>query len=382
MTSATIKQALASPNRSDIERGQSTVTPRLLFSLNRVRDNAEVFRALCERVFRPDGYEIYFPTKVAPSLQIVNCLRELGFGLEVINHSTAAMAHADPLTRTILGGPAKTSALIAWGFIQRNWTYVSCESLTDLREVNAVAAHHKSRVSVFLRVKATTKRRLGMSIEDARWSVTHSDLFPALKLAGIHLHAGSNLSSREADLTLERMRMVAVDLAQNGMHIEVLNFGGGLPCIAASVAETERRLQGFSQLADTVGTRVIVEPGRAIVGDAAELITEVTDVRPVDRELTINSAAYIIHGPCNADKFIIHQRLGEVERRRIEVVARKEANYRIGGIWPAEGDSLWLSTPTPEFAIGDRIIFPQAGAYTLGFLNELSFDELLPTISS
>ena len=176
--------------------------------------------------------------------------------------------------------------------------------------------------------------------------------------------------------------MVAVDLAQHGMHIEVLNFGGGSPCIAANKAETERRLQGFAQLADSVGSVVILEPGRALVGDAAELVTEVTDVRPVDRELTINSAAYVLHGPCNADKFVMHQRFDEVERRRIEVVARKEANYRIGGIWPAEGDSLWLSAPAPDFAIGDRIIFPQAGAYALGFLNELSFDELLPIISS
>jgi len=381
MTSAITKPPPESQGIAEPKEKSAQNTPSFRFSLARVRNNAATFRALCTQEFASTRYEAYFPIKVAPSTTIVQCLQEFQFGFEVINQSTAAIARAAVGSKTILSGPAKTEALISSRQATDPWSYISCESLTDLQRINAGGERSGCQVPVLLRIKATEKRRLGMSIDDARWSVIQIQHFPFVKLVGIHIHSGSNLSVREADLTVERMKVVAVDLHRFGLNLEVLNFGGGLPCINGQTEETARRLSCFAQLADALGAGLILEPGRALVGDAAALIAEVTDVRLADREITINSASYVVHGPCNADKFILHQRSGETQTNRYEVVSRKEANFRVGGIWPAEGDSLWLKVAEPRFGVGDRIIFPHAGAYTLGFLGELSFDELVPSIS-
>ncbi len=357
-------------------------SPRLTFSLNRLGENVHAFRAICERTLVSCRYESYFPIKVAPAHAIVECLGGLGFGLEVMSPRTVEVAQASPGSRLILSGPVKCNSLIAQGIRHNWWTFISCESMTDLARVNAVAARHETKIDVLLRLKATANRRLGMSLEDARRSLDHAGDLSSVRIAGLHLHSGSNITGREADLALERMHLAAKDLARHGLSDAILNFGGGFPCIGQNEAEIERRLAGIDSLAKRLRAEVIIEPGRALVGDAAELVTEVVDVRPHEHELTINSSAYVVHGPCNADKFIVHRRPGETWEHRYRVVKRKEANFRVGGIWPAEGDSLWLDVPTPEFAIGDEFVFPQAGAYTLGFLAELAFDDLIPHFAS
>lgn len=361
--------------------GPSTSLPRFVFSLSRLRANAQAFKDICDQTLSSCGYNAYFPIKVTPSAPILEVLREIGFGLEAINPQTAMMAQQFAGAPMILGGPAKTDVLIAYRQSYPAWTHISCESLTDLKHANAAAVRYGYRFDVLLRLKATLRRRLGMSLEDARWSVDHAREFSGLRIAGLHIHSGSNLTDREADLTLERMRTAAVDLSRRGLGVAHLNFGGGFPCIDGNEMEIQRRLEGCRQLANMLGAQVILEPGRALVGDAAKLVAEITDVRPTDKEITINTAAYVIHGPCNADKFIIHRRCDSQRERRYEVKKRKDGNYRVGGIWPAEGDSIWLDVPAPDFTIGDKIIFPQAGAYALGFLSELAFDELTPVMA-
>ena len=355
-------------------------TPALIYSLARLRTNIAAFRSMCDTAFGETEYDLFFPSKVAPWEPLLKVMVGSGLGLEAIHDQEASVALRLAPCRTILSGPAKAARLIQKGLSTDGWRYISCESPQDVALVEELAIASGVQQAVVLRVKATPLRRLGMSVEDATAIAAKGHAYRGVRVVGLHVHAGSNQTAKEADLTASFIASAAERLSSAGLGDCYINFGGGLPCLDENAGEVARRLQQYADIARRFDARILLEPGRVLVGDAARLTATVVEVRPLDRQMTIDCAAYVIHGPCHADRYLIHQKSGEASGYRINVVRSKSGSFRLGGIWPAEGDSIWLDTEPTDCGRGDQIIFMHAGAYSLGFLKELAFDGLEPRL--
>lgn len=354
-------------------------TPSLVFSRGRLHSNIVEFKGICASFFSSE-YELFFPSKVAPWEPLLELFANSDLGLEVIHDREASVALRLAPSRAILSGPAKTARLVQRGLSIGGWRFISCESPQEVALVEELAVARGVQQEVLLRLKATPLRRLGMSIGDAERIVKQAPTYRGIRMAGLHVHAGSNQTAEEADLTADFIALAVERFSSAGVVPRYINFGGGLPCLDGNTDEIARRLQRFAGIARSVDARILLEPGRVLVGDAARLTARIVEVRPSDRQMTIDCAAYVMHGPCSADRYLFHKRSGEDRGYRINVVKSKSGRFRLGGIWPAEGDSVWLEDVPENCRPGDHIIFMHAGAYSLGFLNELTFDGLQPSL--
>jgi ornithine decarboxylase len=152
---------------------------------------------------------------------------------------------------------------------------------------------------------AQTVCRLAVSGSGAQWPLSHKfgctideavDLLVdarriGLKPAGVSFHVGSQQMEPDAwRLAIHRAGEVFQHAAQRGVELEFLNLGGGLPAHYASApppleayVETIRR--ALRQTFGSAAPRLLIEPGRYLVGDAGVLVTEVVLVadRPNER---------------------------------------------------------------------------------------------------
>lgn len=354
--------------------------PLLVFSIERLSANCREFAGICDDIIGQGKWEAYFPLKVAGLKEIAAEVNSNGFGAEIISIPELKCAQTVSFSRKILSGNAKSDRLISSGIREGGWRFVVCESLQELTRVNRIAHLSGIEQDVLLRLKLTPRRRLGMPPAEILKAVKLAKDFPYCRIVGVHVHPGSNVTYEIALKTADAIESMLDTLVSSGFKVEYINFGSGLPALSTGSADLRQRIQTFNRIAVQYKAKVIIEPGRPLIGDAACLVASVIEVRHLERQLSINTAAYVLHGSCQADAFVLYRRAGTEEFTRVEVTASTMGEFRICGIWPAEGDSLWVNGIPDNCAEGDDLIFPHAGAYILGFLGELSFEPLKPLV--
>ncbi|MBN9247819.1 MAG: diaminopimelate decarboxylase, partial [Hyphomicrobium sp.] len=131
------------------------------------------------------------------------------------------------------------------------------------------------------------ENKFGVPYEDARQLYAEAAKLPGIKISGIHMHIGSQITDlapfRDAFRLLADL---ARDLMANGVALEHLDIGGGLgvpyrgandipPTPDEYAAVVKEALGGL-------GLKIILEPGRMIVGNAGVLVTKVIYVKEGD----------------------------------------------------------------------------------------------------
>ncbi len=105
---------------------------------------------------------------------------------------------------------------------------------------------------------------------------------PHLKVQGVACHIGSQILDVEPFLkALDEILTVARNLAAEGINVEVLDLGGGYGITygAERPLDVELMARGLEQRLREASLRLIIEPGRALVGNAGALITRVLYVK-------------------------------------------------------------------------------------------------------
>jgi diaminopimelate decarboxylase len=200
---------------------------------------------------------------------------------------------------------------------------------------------------------------------------------PAIELRGLHLFTGTQILDH-AVLAMHYRR--GLDIARQvttrlGRPLETLDFGGGLG-IPYFPAETELDMDKLRE--DLRGlmaeieedprlarTRLLVEPGRYLVGEAGIYITRINDIK-VSRGKTF----YIVDGGMN-HHLAASGNLGQVIKRNFPIAIvnrlRESAPRLVDVVGPlcTPLDTLARDTSLPHAQVGDLVGIFQSGAYGL-----------------
>src|SRR5665811_1180468 len=164
-------------------------------------------------------------------------------------------------------------------------------SAAELERLNEVAADKGKVAAISLRVNpdvdAKTHPYISTGLKQNKFGVAYTEAvalyrkaqsLPHLRITGMDCHIGSQLTETSPFIAAAEKILVLVDaLASEGIHLEHLDLGGGLgiryrdetpPAIADYVAELLVVLRGRSE-------KLILEPGRVLVGNAGVLLTRV-----------------------------------------------------------------------------------------------------------
>ncbi|HEX8449527.1 MAG TPA: diaminopimelate decarboxylase, partial [Allosphingosinicella sp.] len=154
------------------------------------------------------------------------------------------------------------------------------EAVVALRVNPDVDAGSHAKIST-----GSAHNKFGVAIGDAVAACARIRALPGLKLAGVAVHIGSQLTSlAPLEAAFERLGALIRELRAAGHEIRTADLGGGLGLAYDPSAPKPPAPADYGAMVDRVtrgwATRLIFEPGRLLVGDCGVLLTQVIRVKP------------------------------------------------------------------------------------------------------
>ncbi len=284
-------------DRSVEELATEHGTPMYLYS---ARTIAEHYRKLKEAFARAGDLRgdpiICYSVKANSNLSILKLMRDLGSGFDVVSAGElyrVLKIGGDP-RKVAFAGVGKTDDEIAYALDQEILLF-NVESEEELENISRIAQSKKKVASVALRVNpdvdphthtyiTTGKKenKFGVDLERAKGVLKRAKELPGILMRGLHVHIGSQITKAEPYVeTMTRLNEFLPQARAMGLPIEFLDMGGGF-----GIWYKEKLARPVKEIADAVvplmlkaDCRLLIEPGRFIVGNAGVLITRVQYVK-------------------------------------------------------------------------------------------------------
>jgi len=240
---------------------------------------------------------IAYSVKANSNLAVLALMAQLGAGFDIVSGGELARvlaAGGDP-RKVLFSGVGKTESEIELA-LRAGILCLNLESEAELERVAAVAARLGVRAPVAFRVNpdvdAKTHPYISTGLKDNKFGIAYADAeriyrdaarHQSLELAGIGCHIGSQMASA-APFVDAAARILALTgrLERAGIRLSHIDLGGGfgIRYRNESPAPVSQYIDGALGVLAGRKETLIVDPGRAIVGDAGILLTRVEYLKP------------------------------------------------------------------------------------------------------
>ncbi|MCW2670592.1 MAG: lysA [Frankiales bacterium] len=336
----------------------------------------------------PSGADVAYAGKAFLSKAVVRIVQEEGLGLDVCTGGELAVALAagfDP-KRLWFHGNNKSVAELERA-VEAGVGTVVVDSFEEIVRLAAVAERASIRQRVYVRVtpgvEAHTHEYVQTGQEDQKFGFSLASgaaaeacrrviTLPALELVGIHCHIGSHIFDTHGfSLAAHRMvELLAAIRDEHGVELPELDLGGGhgIAYTAAddpmSIADHAAGLRMIVEKecanAGLAVPRVVVEPGRAVVGPTTVTVYEVGTVKDLPGLRTYVSVDGGMSD--NIRTALYDARYTAVLASRTSMAEPK--NVTLCGKHCESGDIVVHDVPLPaDLAPGDLVAVPASGAY-------------------
>ena len=347
-------------------------TPLYLYSYGTILDH---FRKVRE-AFSPVRALVCFAMKSNSNLAVCRALAKAGAGFDVVSGGElkrALQAGADP-RKIVFASVGKTAAEIELA-IRRGILLFNVESIQELEQIEAVCRRLRRKQKVSFRMNPevdphthsfiTTGQKaskFGMEMKTVASTLRHYKRFPHLLFAGIHIHIGSQiLEARPFQTAIRRALAIIQGARRHGVRIEYLNIGGGLGIIYKS--EKPQTAQQYAKavlpLLKRSGLKVILEPGRFIVGSSGILVTRVLYIK----ESHSKEFAIVDAGMNDLIRPSLYGAYHEIRTVQGNGARTRSARYDVVGPVCESGDFFAKERRLPPLKRGDLVCVFSAGAY-------------------
>jgi diaminopimelate decarboxylase len=344
-------------------------TPTLVFDEQGLRDSArEYLTAFRDR--HPDS-DVHFASKALPCAPLLRVIAEEGLGCDVASAGELAIALAagfEP-ARILVHGNAKSDQDIA-DALAAGVGLIVIDNADDVdRLVRLRADGQRVLVRINPAVQGQTHAAVDTGSAEAKFGVPLADApaliervagISGLELLGLHVHIGSQL------LDLDGFARAAQAIAALG-RFPVYDLGGGLGIAyrpgdqAPSVADyAEATVRALREHLDP-GARLIVEPGRSLVGRAGVTLYSVVTVKRGSRtHVAVNGGM-----GDNLEPMLYGTRFAPLVLDR----ERPAETCDLVGHHCESGDVLARGVALATPAVDDVVLMPATGAYCFSMLN-------------
>lgn len=252
-----------------------------------------------DEAFNDHPHLVCYAVKANSNLAVLNVLARLGSGFDIVSAGELArvLAAGGRADRTVFSGVGKTAAEIAYA-LEQDIRCFNVESVAELERINQVAGELGKVAPISIRVNpdvdAETHPYISTGLKENKFGID-INLAPAvyqqaaamanLQVIGVDCHIGSQLTKVTPFVdALKRVLQLIDELAENGIAIHHLDIGGGLgihykdetPPTPAEYAAAMQDLLKDRPL------EILLEPGRAIAGNAGILLSKVEYIKVND----------------------------------------------------------------------------------------------------
>jgi diaminopimelate decarboxylase len=364
-------------------------TPAYVYSAALVEENFRRF----DTAFAPVAHLVCYAAKANSNLTLLTGLAAIGAGADVVSGGElrACLESGFPNDRIVFSGVGKTGAEIRLA-VDCDLLAINAESEREIEKVEAEAARQGKTARIALRVNPDIDARshpyistgrkhnkFGVAIDRAAAIFRRARGFAHVRMTGIQAHIGSQILDPEplADAARDLARL-ARDLALEGHELATLDVGGGMGLAGPGETPLTPEAYAAAVLPHVAGLplTILIEPGRAVVGPAGALVTEVLYVKESSGKLFIITDAGMndllrpaLYGAVHSIESVTENRM-PVERVTADVV---------GPICESSDFFLRdaLIDPPRE---GDLLAIRDVGAYGFSMSSNYNFRERPPEV--
>ena len=263
-------------------------TPSFVYSEERIIENFLTIK----RAFSSTTTDICFAVKANSNIGILQILARQGAGFDIVSGGELARvlkAGGDP-KKIVFSGVGKQD----WEIIEGLQNRIRCfnvESAAELEKIAQIASSCGQIAPVSLRVNPNidakthpyistglAESKFGIKIESAEHLFQRAHEDPYLNLVGIDCHIGSQITEIEPfRAALNILINLVQRLARKGINLSHIDIGGGV-----GIKYKDEEVVNWKDFASEIKKsmkdipqRLILEPGRSIVGDAGLLLAQI-----------------------------------------------------------------------------------------------------------
>ena len=265
-------------------------TPVYCYSATALHQN---YQSYIEQ-FKTDDALICYAVKANSNQAIIGALGKMGAGADVVSEGELrrALLAGIPAEKIVYSGVAKTSSEMRFA-LQQDIYQFNVESEPELELLNQVALSEGKRAPVAFRInpdidarthaKISTGKscsKFGIPSIRAHEAYARAAELPGIRVQGIDMHIGSQLTQLEPfEQAFHCLADLTIELRKLGHSISVLDIGGGLGIDYQDGNLLPPAVADYAKLANNIlgnlDCRIIIEPGRSLVGNVGILISRV-----------------------------------------------------------------------------------------------------------
>src|SRR5947207_11834967 len=362
-------------------------TPLYVYSPHTLTDHVQT----SGRALSPLEHLICFAIKSNSKAAVMRTLADLGSGFDIVSEGELrrVMAAGGDPEKCIFAGVGKTEREIEFALSEDIYSF-NVESEPELARINRVAARLGKTAPVAVRVnpnidakthaKITTgtyANKFGIPIEDIEGIYARASRLKNIRLRGLQMHIGSQLTTvKPFELAVKKV-LPLISRLKSKYGLEFFSIGGGLGIMyqnalssgspkwwrgsrAKQILTPAKYAATLVPLLKPLQMRILIEPGRFIVGNAGILVTRVEYVKRIGKKnfVIVDAAMNDLIRPAFYDSY--H-----------EIVTLKQARNGASKTVPSDvvgpicesGDFFCKDRPLPKVGEGDYLALLSAGAY-------------------
>jgi diaminopimelate decarboxylase len=354
-----------------VELAERYGTPAYIYAEDDMRARARAYVQAFEA--RTDDFEVIYASKALPLTEAYRVLTEEGLSVDVASGGElylALKAGVDP-QRIFMHGNNKTEAELRYAFESRIG-YLVLDSFAEIERAERLLDRPQDvLIRVTPGIKPSTHSfvqtgqldsKFGFGLEDgmAAEAVRRVRDSQRLSLVGIHAHIGSQIFELEPYALTIRLLADFIDF-----DCRLLNVGGGLGIAytakdrPASIDDyVETKVRAVQEAFDPV-PRIMIEPGRSLVGNAGITVYRIGTVKEIPGVRTYVSVDGGMSD--NMRPMLYGSRYEAVIADRPEADATKLAT--VAGMHCESGDILIRDVSLADPQVDDLLVTPATGAY-------------------
>ncbi len=363
------KNNLCVENLSTFRLVKKYKTPFYCYSLAQLKNNYTTF----DRTFSNIKPMICFSVKSNSNVNILRELKKMGSGADVVSMGEllqAIKAGINP-KKIVFSGVGKTEEEIRMA-IKKGVLLINIESESEVNLINKISKTTSRKISIGIRlnpnVSGKTHKKISTGGKDEKFGLSYNDFIKLcqkikkmknLSLQGISVHIGSQITN--VNPFKKVLTVINKIINKTKINFKFIDLGGGMG-ISYSKKEKQINLKHYAKLVEQFNknknSKIIFEPGRFIVGNAAILITKIIYIKKSNNKNFVILDA----GMNNLMRPALYDAHHQIESlKKTGKFSRK--NFEFVGPVCESADKFSSEKMFPQIKEGDYLSIANVGAY-------------------
>lgn len=347
-------------------------TPCYIFDVEDLKKNIDGFHAALKSYF--ENAVVGYSVKTNSVPYCLGKAKELGAYAEVVSHDEYELAQLCGFSpeRIIYNGPMKSKETFLKNIMGGGKTNI--ETKRELQWLKDLDADRIYKVGLRLNINIShvseadakggnDNSRFGFSDETEEFgdAINFISELPNVTLVGLHIHRTAH--SRSVRFYERSIEFACSVIRKYKLKLDYLDVGGGYFGIFSDKPTYQQYSNAFYNVLKTNGLErlcLIVEPGNALVASCFSFLSEVIDIKHVEKDtwfITTDGSRNDIDPFFKKSSYLDE----EIYLQSTSVVKQQI----ISGCTCLENDRLFKLENKPLLRVGDRIMYHNVGAYTM-----------------